>query len=346
MTSVVFEELRSLERFHPESLMAHAPLTQSYTYGEWQRAVGRTVRRFAAFREGKCIAALQLVQFPLVAGRHYWYAPYGPVLRDAGDGEAVRGVFDLLHRKVSGTKAVFARVDFSPSLRGDALKSAEALFRKAPCATQHISSAQPRAEWALNLTQSEEEIMRGMHHNTRYSIRAAVRRGVQVEIVGASFLPEQLEGFYGLMQETAARDGFSLHPKRYYEAAFRISAEVGNAFLVLARHEGALLAAHFIVLFGGQANFVFGGSSSAHRDLFGSYAAQWAALREAKARGATRYNFGGVSGEGEAREGWEGLSSFKRKFGGEFLVHSPFFDVVGSKFWYYAYVIRKVIRNW
>ncbi len=345
MRSVVFEEVRNPDRFHPEKLMQYAPLTQNYSYGEWQRAVGRTVRRFVGVREGVCVATLQLVQYPLLAGRSYLYAPYGPVVKEGEGGEVLRALYDAVRDIGRDGRTTFVRFDFSPPLKGDPLQSAKAMFRSAPRATYYASTLQPRAEWVLDLTQPEEDLLRGMHHNTRYSIRAAERRGVRTEVVGASLFAQRFEEFYGLMQETAARDGFTLHHRAYYEAAFRVSAAGGDAFLVFARHDGTLLAAHFIVLYGGQANFVFGGSSSTQRELFGSYAAQWAAIREAKSRGAAQYNFGGVSSDAGAKEGWEGLSSFKRKFGGTLLEHSPFFDFVGNKFWYYAYGSRKYFQS-
>ncbi|MBI2623133.1 MAG: peptidoglycan bridge formation glycyltransferase FemA/FemB family protein [Candidatus Liptonbacteria bacterium] len=342
--SAVFEEVRGPERFQPAGLIKYPPLTQSYAYGEWQRAAGRAVRRFVGVRGGACVAALQLVEYPLLAGRSYCYAPYGPVVKEGEEEGVVHALAEVAREVVCGRRAVFVRFDFSPPLTGEALRIAGEAFRRGPRATERVSSAQPRAEWVLNLARAEEELLRGMHHNTRYSIRAAERRGVQTEVVGAPLLPQHFDEFFGLMEETAARDGFRLHPRAYYEAAFRVSAGAGNAFLVFARHERAPLAAHFIVFYGGQANFVFGGSSSAQRELFGSYAAQWTAIREAKVRGATRYNFGGISIDAETKEGWEGLSSFKRKFGGELLAHSPFFDVAGSKLWYYAYVAYKAIR--
>ena len=339
---MLFEEVRGETRFDPAGLTTHPPFTQSFAYGEWQRAAGRNVRRFIGIRDGACIAALQLVQYQLLAGRNYFYAPYGPIVKEGEGGDVLRALCDTA-RDIGRGRTAFVRFDFSPPLRGDSLRSAEGMFRRAPRATYRASSAQPRAEWVLNLAQSEEELLRGMHHNTRYSIRAAERRGVRTEVVGAPLLSQRFEEFYGLMGETAARDGFSLHPRSYYEVAFRVSAEAGSAFLIFARHEATLLAAHFIVLYGGQANFVFGGSSSSQREFFGSYAAQWTAIREARARGATRYNFGGVSSGAGEKEGWEGLSSFKRKFGGTLFAHSPFFDFVGNRFWYYAYGAYKAI---
>ncbi|MCR4328784.1 MAG: peptidoglycan bridge formation glycyltransferase FemA/FemB family protein [Patescibacteria group bacterium] len=345
MSSIVFEELRGSERFHPELITSHPPFTQSYSYGEWQRAIGKRVRRFVGMRGEECVATLQLVQYPLVGGKNYIYAPYGPVLKNANDGEVVKAVRDVVTEVTHGSRAVFTRLDFFPMLYGDALRSANSVFHHALKGTYRGTAFQPRAEWELDLSHSEDELMRDMHHNTRYSIRAAARREVQVEIIGAQFLSRRFEDFFKIMQETSARNEFKLHTKLYYESVFRIAGEEGNAFLVLARYNEVILAAHFIFLFGGIAHFVFGGSSTEHRDLFGSYSAQWAAIREAKARGARFYSFGGVSGGRNMREDWGGLSSFKRKFGGNIFSHGEFYDVVASPVWYYAYVARKYLQS-
>lgn len=344
MSRVVFEEVRGPARFNPTDILSNPPFPQSYFYGEWQRAVGRGVRRFIGVREGKCIATLQLVRYPLIAGRSYLYAPYGPVVGDI-DEDVVRALRDALRDAARGERAVFVRLDFSPPLQWNAVRLAEQYFRGAPRATYHSSYFQPRAEWALDCTKSDNELLRAMHHNTRYSIRAAERRGVRTEIVGASLLPARFGDFFALMRATAARNGFELHPRAYYEAAFQNASDEGNAFLVFARYKEIILAAHFILLFGRQANFVFGGSSAAHRECMGSYAAQWAAIREARARGAAMYNFGGVTSKMDPREQWEGLSRFKRKFGGVGIEHGPFYDLVLSEFWYDAYIMRKLVQN-
>ncbi|MBM3256856.1 MAG: peptidoglycan bridge formation glycyltransferase FemA/FemB family protein [Candidatus Liptonbacteria bacterium] len=334
--SIVFEEVKEAAEFDIGKFSLAAPFTQSFEYGEWQREVGRNVRRWVGKEGGAIIGAVQLIEYPLAKNKTYWYAPYGPVWKEKPDEHYLEALKTKLEELVQETASVFVRIELPSSLQPKGLKTA-------PSVTTRGSFLQPRAEWVLDIKESEERLLREMHHNTRYSIRAAERRGVRTEVIEGQKLPEHFEEFYALLEETAKRDAFTLHAKEYYEGVFRVSAENNSAFLVLAKHEMNILAAHFIVCCGRQANFVFGGSSSSHRELMGSYAAQWTAIRKAKTLGITRYNFGGVTAEIDAREQWGGLSSFKRKFGGTLLEHGHFRDLIGNKFWYYSYVARKFL---
>ena len=98
-------------------------------------------------------------------------------------------------------------------------------------------------------------------------------------------------------------------------------------------------------MFGNTATYVFAGSSSEERDRLPSYLAQWETIQHAKKLGCKYYNFGGISGESAAHKSWDGLTSFKKKFGGEELQHSTFFDIVADPLWYNIYNFRKYLKK-
>lgn len=75
-----------------------------------------------------------------------------------------------------------------------------------------------------------------------------------------------------------------------------------------------------------------------------TYLAQWKAIVYAKDKGYAYYNFGGITTD-TIYKGWEGLTLFKKKFGGREVKHSSFFDVVGSPLWYRLYTIRKWVKK-
>ena len=67
-------------------------------------------------------------------------------------------------------------------------------------------------------------------------------------------------------------------------------------------------------------------------------------LIESKIRGCKFYNFGAISLAGE-NDHWKTISIFKQKFGGHIISHSPFLDLVQNSFWYYIYIVRKLIKS-
>ena len=153
------------------------------------------------------------------------------------------------------------------------------------------------------------------------------------------------ESFYALMKETADRGKFGLHPKVYYKAIFESAKNDLNIVLFTASFKGLLLATHLVLFSGTVAYYPFGASTREHSNLLAPYALHWRAVLEGKRRGCRWYNFGAIEEGALVHEHWAGISIFKRKFGGEILEYSDFFDVVTQPLWYYLYVLRKKIKG-
>lgn len=336
----LIKELGAGERFEPLLVYADAAFTQAEFYGAWQKSLGRTVRRFLISEHHQPILYVQLVKYRLFFGKHYLYAPYGPVSKVPPSKELLLFLRDEVLKIAQSENAVFARMDFTPVPRDASVL--RKFFTKSPRATYRSAHFQPRAEWFLDLEKREDELLMAMHEKTRYSIRLTERKGVVTEIVSADF-GKYFDAFYNLMQETARRDGFRLHEREYYQSIFQnINAQ--DTFLSIAQYQNKVLAVNVVVVYGKTAHYVFGGLGDAERNRMPAYAVQWAAIRHAKEIGCTAYNFGGVSA-GTVYKGWEGLTAFKQKFGGRRVVHSDFYDVVSERFWYLVYYLAKAVKN-
>ncbi|MEI8339659.1 MAG: peptidoglycan bridge formation glycyltransferase FemA/FemB family protein [bacterium] len=333
-------ELDRDEDFDPSSICVGVPFTQAGFYGDWQKSLGRTVKRFVVEKEGSPVAYFQVIKYPLLLGKNYLYIPYGPVTKDRSE-----SFFNFLKQELKAiTKkenAVFVRLDFTPKIENSILKK---YFTKSPLCTYHSAYFQPRQEWFLGLKPTEAELIEAMHENTSYSIRTAEKREMISEIVTDDF-EQYFEAFHELMTITATRNGFNLHQREYYEGVFH-GLSKDNCFLSVARFGEKILVVDVFIVFGGVANYVFGCSSNEERKRMPAYSAQWKAIRHAKSIGCTDYNFGGIATDSKIYKGWEGLTSFKKKFGGYAVDHSDFFDVIANPFWYYLYSLRKLVKKW
>ncbi len=316
------------------------PFTQSFEYGMWQDALHRTVKRFVVFEGNSPKAFFQIIFYPLIAEKKYGYVPYGPVA-SGWTQELLIFIKEKIKEISKKENAVFVRLDFTPILTD----TFQTLFTKPKLFSYIGSYFQPRYEWLLSLEKGEEEIMANMHQKGRYSVRLAEKKGVQVEIVEKDF-QAHLSVFYKLMSDTAKRNGFSLHERKYYEAIFESVEGKGNAYLVIAKYEEEILAMDFVFMYGKTAMYVFGGSSGTHRELSAPHLAQWRSLCHAKKLGMRFYNFGGIEDpERILHKDWEGITSFKQKFGGFVLKHSDFYDVVSNRLLYFLYTVRKQIKS-
>lgn len=334
-----FQELKNDEIFDPTTIFDKVPFTQGSFYGNWQKNLGRRVRRFLVSSGNEKVAYFQLIKYPLLFGKSYFYIPYGPVTKDFSE-EFFANLKNGLINIVKDEKAVFIRLDFTPPVSANVLSK---FFTKAPLYTYHSAYFQPRVEWFLDLDKSADELLEAMHKNTRYSIRVSEKMGAVAEIVTENF-EEYFEVFYELMSETAKRNRFSLHSKKYYEFIFN-NLQNTNSYLSVVRYNNKVLVVNLIVVFGGVASNVFGGSSDEERNRMPAYMSQWKAICHAKQLGCVSYNFGGVATAGGTYRGWDGLTAFKKKFGGREVAHAGFFDVVVSPFWYHIYNLRKRVRK-
>lgn len=173
----------------------------------------------------------------------------------------------------------------------------------------------------LDLTQDANAILRKMKSKTRYNIRLSARKGVEVKTMGL----DGLDIWYELYKETAARNHLFLNDIKYFEAVLRAKTDTSRSpadvRLLIAEWEGMPLAAIFLVMTANRGSYLYGASSSQHRNLMPTYALQWEAIQLSKANGCTEYDMFGISPSPDPSHPLYGLYKFKAGFGGE-IYHS------------------------
>lgn len=164
-------------------------------------------------------------------------------------------------------------------------------------------------------------ILARMKPKTRYNIGLSQKKGVTVRVAGM----ESLSVWYQLYKETATRNRIVLNDLRYFEAI--LTARVENSSspaevqLLIAEYDRKPLAAMFLIISGNRGSYLYGASTSEHRNLMATYALQWEAIRQSKLQGCTEYDMFGVSPGPDASHPLYGLYKFKIGFGGT-MFHS------------------------
>lgn len=204
---------------------------------------------------------------------------------------------------------------------------------------------QPRETFVVDLAPTEEELLAAMKSKTRYNIRVAKKRGVNVVV---STDADHTQAFIRLVTGTADRKGITPHPKAYYEAMCEtLLGENGKIFA--AEKEGTIVSANLVVFHGDTATYLHGGSDDAYRSDMAPFLLQWEAMCEAKRRGCTRYDFGGVNlSELEAGKGkWLGITRFKTGFSPSTsaTVFPGAYDVVLSPLRYAVYGMMQKMKK-
>ena len=174
---------------------------------------------------------------------------------------------------------------------------------------------QPRFVFQLDLKgKDKDQIFSEFHQKTRYNIRLATKKGVQIK----EGTKEDLKDFYNIMVETGKRDNFLIRSLSYFEKMYDCLAPE-HMKLLMAYHEDKPIAGIIPIMYGNKVWYLYGASSNTKRNLMPNYLLQWTMIQEAIGRGADMYDFRGVSGVVDENHPQYGLYRFKKGFNARFV---------------------------
>jgi peptidoglycan pentaglycine glycine transferase (the first glycine) len=280
-----------------------AHLLQTSAWGNFKAEFGWQVERV---RSGSSGAQILFRRLPL--GLTLAYIPKGPI---GGDW---MGLWPEIDRVCRRKRAVILKVE--PDL-DEPLHPTQLAQLKGFHLSQHL--IQPRRTILINLDGEEEQWLARMKQKTRYNIRLAEKKEIQVRT------SVDVDRFSQLMSVTGQRDGFGVHSREYFQRVYQIFYPLGMCELLVAEYSGHALAGLMVFARGKRAWYFYGASNDEERNRMPTYLLQWEAMRWAKARGCTEYDLWGVPDEDEETlesgfekraDGLWGVYRFKRGFGG------------------------------
>ena len=296
---------------------------QSWRWGEFKSRFGWQVDHVSV-REGDLIALAQVLyqrRGPVSVG----YIPRGPVLPDGNDGLAAR-LLSCIDNSGRAHRALYTLVEANGPLPFSG-RFKDHGFVSGP---EHI---QPARTVKIELA-DDDRMLAQMRQNTRYSVRLAMRRGVEVVCCGDGY---EVADFYQLLLETSDRNRFGIHGQEYYREFLRTFGD--DALCVFARIDDNLAAALIAIKYGAEAIYMYGASSSQFRAHGAAFLLQFKAMQWAREAGCQRYDLWGiplqdpdnVSDTGDAiastkGDDWRGLYRFKTGFGGEIVAYPPMLE--------------------
>lgn len=298
-----------------------AHLLQTSAWGDLKAGFGWQVGRV---RSGD--AGAQVLFRPLSA-RLNWgptiaYIAKGPL------GSNWRELWPEVDRLCRSRRAVLLKVE-PDGWEPESPQAAAALRAQFPGFMPGADPIQPRQTVVISLEGSEEDWLARMKQKTRYNIRLAEKKEVQVH------RSTDLAAFSDLMQVTGQRDGFGVHSLDYYRRAYQCFHPQGACELLIAEFAGRLLAGLMVFAHGPRAWYLYGASNDEERNRMPTYLLQFAAMQWAKSRGCIEYDLWGVPDAPESEleahftnrsDGLWGVYRFKRGFGGAIKRSAGAFD--------------------
>lgn len=178
----------------------------------------------------------------------------------------------------------------------------------------------------LDISQSEDVLLKNMHAKQRYNTRYAKKKGVKIR---EATDVRDLNIFLQLQRETAKRQKFLIHPDSYFEQIWELLKEKNMAHLLIAEFDNTPLVAWMLFIYENTLYYQYGGSSVKHKNLQASSLIGWEAIRLGKKYNCSMFDMWGACKNLEDRDDPEwGFTNFKLKFGGKYVEYMDSYDYV------------------
>lgn len=316
------------------SLASH-PL-QSWEWGEFRIKTGLEIVRLGRFEKNILAETAQLTIHPLPFSP--WtigYIPRGEV--------PSKGMLEKLIEVGKQNHCIFIKLE--PNVIKDDPKFF-VLNSKFPI----VLSPHPlftKYTFQLDLSKSDEEILKNMHPKTRYNIKVASKHNVVIKKENS---PEAFDSYLRLLMETTKRQKFYAHDEKYHRLMWETLSSQGIAHLFTANliHEGNnhILVAWILFLFNKKLYYPYGASSSEFKNVMASNLIMWETIKFGKKNNAEIFDmWGALPPTHKKDDPWIGFHKFKEGYGPKLVELSGSFDLIVNPHLYKLYNLVYTLRQ-
>lgn len=322
---------------------------QSYEWGEFREKTGVKVIRRGFFEKGKLVKGFTLTihkipKTPFNIG----YLPKG----DLPDEDLV----NELQKIGKEEKCIFVQLEPNVVLNhhsgeeqsdNSGIDSGQARMTQLDL-TPASHPLFTKYTFVLDLTKSEEELLKAMHPKARYNIKVAKKHGVEIIEDNSQIAFEE---YWRLMKETTSRQNFYAHTKEYHKIQWEIFKEKKEnkngleSHLFLAKYQGKILTAWVLFVFKDTLYYPYGASSSENREVMASNLIMWEAVRFGKKLALKKFDMWGALGPNpDLKDPWYGFHNFKEKYGPSHIKFVGSYDLVINPVLYQGYKLADKLR--
>jgi lipid II:glycine glycyltransferase (peptidoglycan interpeptide bridge formation enzyme) len=318
---------------------------QSWEWGEARRKTGIEVLRVGEFNVGNRHAcSLQNIfqlSFHKIPFTNY---KIGYLPRSVFPSKEV---LEFLKQEGKERKCIFIKIE--PYVKKSEIRNPKSetnsKFQILNSKLQIIKSSHPLfPNWTImmDLTRSEEELLKNMKPKTRYNIHLAEKRGVTVCEMTNN---QGFEIFSKLYFKTCKRQKYFGHDYHYHRLVFETLKDK-IAHILVAFYKNTPLSAYEIFIFNDVLYYPYGGSSLEYRNFMGANLLMWEAVKFGKKMGAKLFDmWGSLPPNYSQNDPWAGFTRFKEGYGGKFVELVGSYDLVINKSLYSLYNLIYKLRG-
>lgn len=254
---------------------------QSWEWGEFRQKQGHQVVRFGLFEKEKLQSVFQVV-FHKIPQTKFTIGHLAQC--DLVTPEVVNELKKIGQEK----KAIFIKVE--PAI---VLPEKEKEEEETKLKSFGLVPGKPifiRATAEVDLTKSEEELLKSFKSKTRYNIRLAEKYGV---IVQEDNSENSFNNFLNLLFETTKRQGFYAHNKDFHRKQWQILHPAEISHLLTATYKEQILSAFLVFVFNNVIYYPYGASTREHREVMAPTLLMWEAMKFGKKLGCTKFDLWG-----------------------------------------------------
>ncbi len=280
----------------------------SWEWGEFRKSSDIPLLRYGIYKNNKLTKAFQLTLHKIpFTNKLVGYLPKGP----APDKE----LSEALQKIGKENNCAFIKIEPNVELTKvdkSFIKSPKPLFTK--------------YNFVVDLTKSEEELLKNMHPKTRYNIKVAQKHGVKVE---EKTDDKAFEIYLKLYFETTQRQGYHGHNAHYHRQVWNTLKNKGMARLLIATYKNQPLTAWMLLNFKDTLFYPYGGSSKIHPEVMANNLVAWEAIKLGKKLGLKKFDMWGALGPDASNDDpWFGFHKFKQGYGGKLVQYLGTYDLV------------------
>lgn len=190
----------------------------------------------------------------------------------------------------------------------------------------------PTTFW-IDLTPTEENLLKSFSSKTRYNIKLAQKRGVIVKIDNTD---KAFEKYIELTFETAKRQNFYAHTEIYHRLMWKhLKGKI--AHLLTATYNNEIISTWILFAHDGFLYYPYGASTDKYKDVMANNLMMFSAIKFGKSKNLRTFDLWG-------REPGKGFTKFKEGYNPKVVEFLGSWDLVINKPIYYLYRVAEKVR--
>jgi len=305
---------------------------QTWEWGEARKKTGVEVLRLS---DGKSVFTLTLHS---LVPSHYSLVPAYKIGYLPRSVFPTKEVFDFLYDYGKKNKIIFFKIE------SDVLKSSNnGTMKQLNNLLKSKHPLFPTWTQTLDLTKSEDDLLKSFHSKTRYNIRLAGKKNVIVKEMSTE---EGFKIFSKLYFDTCKRQKYFGHTPKYHQIVWE-SMKKNIAHILIAFYNDVPLASYELFYFKNTLYYPYGGTSIEYRNLMASNLLMWEAIKLGKKLGAEKFDmWGSLEPNYDQSNDWAGFTRFKEGYATKFTEFVGSYDLVINpnlyKIYNAVYPLRKI----